>query len=140
MYIQYEDKYIPQLDALQQKINDTKMGEIQTLQFRQFGTMETEKDYQIAGALDYFVENCENFAENYLYRSNNVTLKDIVCSFFVENAGKGVDGSNPYVYEVGYYTMWDINSECEEKTIQLTVEDVLEFALKQKFVVFDTEC
>lgn len=140
MYIQYEDKYIPQLDALQQKINDTKMGEIQTLQFRQFGTMETEKDYQIAGALDYFVENCENFAENYLYRSNNVTLKDIVCSFFVENAGKGVDGSNPYVYEVGYYTMWDVNSECEEKTIQLTVEDVLEFALKQKFVVFDTEC
>lgn len=139
MYIQYEDKYIPQLDELQQKINETKMGEIQTLQFRQFGTMENAKDEQIAGALDYFVENCKNFAENYLYRSNNVTLKDIVCSFFIENAGKGVDGSNPYVYEVGYYTMWNSNGECEEKTIQLTVEDVLEFALKQKYVVFYTE-
>lgn len=140
MYIEYEDKYSPQLEKLQQKINETKMGEIQTLQFRQFGTMDTEKDKQIAGALDYFVENNENFAENYIYRSNNVTLKDIVCLFFIENAGKGVDGSNPYVYEVGYYTMWDDNSECEEKTIQLTVEDVLEFALKQKYVVFYTEC
>ena len=139
MYIEYEDKYSPQLEKLQQKINETKMGEIQTLQFRQFGTMENEKDEQIAGALDFFVENCENFAENYLYRSNHVTLKDIVCSFFVDNAGKGVDGSNPYVYEVGYYTMWDSNSECEEKTIQLTVEDVLEFALKQKYVVFNTD-
>lgn len=140
MYIEYEDKYSPQLEKLQQKINETKMGEIQTLQFRQFGTMDTEKDKQIAGALDYFVENNENFAENYIYRSNNVTLKDIVCLFFIENAGKGVDGSNPYVYEVGYYTMWNDNSECEEKTIQLTVEDVLEFALKQKYVVFYTEC
>ena len=115
MYIQYEDKYIPQLEQLQQKINETKIGDIQTLQFRQFGTMDNEKDQQIAGALDYFVENSESFAENYLSRSNHVTLKDIVISFFIYNAGKGVDGSNPYVYEVGYYTMWDVNSECEEK-------------------------
>jgi len=57
MYIEYEDKYKPQLEKLQQKINETKMGEIQTLQFRQFGTMENEKDEQIAGALDFFVEN-----------------------------------------------------------------------------------
>ena len=141
MYIEYEDMYEQQVNELAARAKATKIGDIQgTLQFRQVAKMENEKDQIIAGVLDCFVESNENFAENYLYRSNYVTLKDIVCSLFVDAGPRGIDGSDPYVFEFGYYTMWDENGNCEEKTTTLSVEDVLEFALKQEYTVFDTGC